>query len=119
MNSAVFDWINELSGHSDVIDDVVEFAATKHVFIRKGLDAAVRAQPEFLKRLQAVEEKHAKDLEEYRFMLHQAIETTQASLDDLKERLGKIPADKKVQKELDKEAKQEEKSRKKNEEPPE
>ncbi len=103
----------------DAIDDVVDLAHTKHVFIRKGLDWAVRGETEFLKRLQTLEEKHTKDAEEYKFMLHQALETTQSSLEDLKERLSKLPADKKLEKKIEKEAQQEEKARKKNEKPPE
>jgi hypothetical protein len=84
--------------------------------MRKGLDAAVRAEPEFLKRLKDLQNKNPKDLEEYRFILQQAIDSTQDSYDDLKEQLAKQPADKKEEKKLEQEAQKEEKERRKDEE---
>ena len=101
----------------DAIDDLAALAKTKTVLsMRKGLDAAVRAEPEFLKRLKDLQDKNPTDLEEYRYILQQAIDSTQDSYDDLKEQLAKLPADKKEDKKLEKEAQQEEKERRKNEE---
>jgi hypothetical protein len=99
----------------DAIDNVAALGETKRAMMRKGLDAAVRAEPEFIKRLKELEAKNPKDLEEFRYMLTQAIETTQDSLEDLKDQYAKLPADKKEEKRMEKEAQKEERERIKNE----
>ncbi len=99
----------------DAIDNTAAMGESKRALMRKGLDAAVRAEPEFLKRLKDLEAKNPKDLEEFRYMLQQAIDTTTDSLEELKEQYAKLPADKKEEKRLEKEAQKEERERLKNE----
>jgi len=103
----------------DAIDNVAALGETKRAMMRKGLDAAVRAEPEFIKRLKDLEAKNPKDMDEFRYMLTQAIETTQDSLEELKDQYAKLPEDKKeakrLEKEAQKEAQKEERERLKNE----
>jgi len=99
----------------DAIDNVATLGEIKRFLMRKGLDAAIRAEPEFLKRLKDLEAKNPKDVEEFRYMLQQAIDTTQDSLEELKDQYAKLPADKKEEKRLEKEAQKEERDRIKNE----
>jgi len=70
--------------------------------LRKGLELAVKEEPQFLKRLQALEAKNPKDIEDYRFILRQAVETTQDSLESLRGHLGKLPPDRKAEKQAKK-----------------
>ncbi len=100
---AVHDLLYEYDRIVDAIGDTVDLAATKHALVRKGLAVAVKEVPEFLKRLRAVEAKNPKDIEEYRFILEEAIETTQSGLEDFKGELAKLPLDRKAEKELEKE----------------
>ena len=111
----IHDLLYEYQQIIDALDDVASFAETKRALVRRGLDAAVRAEPDFLKRLQALDAKNPTDRETYRFILNEAIESTQSSLEDNKKLLAKQPADKRTEKEIEKEAKEEEKERKKNE----
>lgn len=99
----------------DAIDNVAALGETKRAMMRKGLDAAIRAEPEFIKRLKDLETKNPADLEEFRYMLQQAIETTQDSLEDLRDQYAKLPEDKKEEKRLEKEAQKLERERIKNE----
>ena len=114
----IHDLLYEYERIIDALDDVASLGDTKRALMRKGLDAAVRAEPEFLKRLQALQDKNASDLDAYRFALSEAIDTTKSSLDDNRKLLAKQPTDKKMEKELEKEAQKEEKERKKSEPPP-
>jgi hypothetical protein len=114
----VHDLIEEYVRIIDAIDDLTELGVTKRALLRRGLDAVVRAEPEFLKRLQALETRNPKDIQEFRFVLSQAIETTQDSLESSRETLKKQPADKKLEKQLEREAQKEEERRRKNEPPP-
>jgi hypothetical protein len=111
----IHDLLQQYDQIIDAIDNVAELGQAKRALLRKGLDAAVRAEPEFIKRLKDLEAKNPKDLEEFRFMLQQAIETTEDSLEELKEQYSKLPADKKEEKRLEKEAQKEERERLKNE----
>ena len=116
--AVLHDLLYEYDRIIDALDGMAELGISKRALVRRGLDAAVRAEPEFLKRLQALEAKNPKDLEDYRFILRQAIESTESSLVELRTQLGKLPADKKEDRRLEKEAQKEEQKRKKNEKPP-
>lgn len=100
---AVHDALYEYDRIVDSIGDTVDSAAAKHALVRKGLAVAVKEMPEFLKRLRAVETKNPKDIEEYRFILEEAIETTQSSLEDFKAELAKLPLDRKEERKMEKE----------------
>ncbi len=100
---AIHDLLSEYDRIVDAAGDTVDLAATRHALVRKGLAVAVKEMPEFLKRLRAVEAKNPKDIEEYRFILEQAIETTVSGLEDFKGELAKLPLDRKAEKELEKE----------------
>jgi len=83
----------------DAIDRNVEQALGRHDLMRKGLEAALKAEPEFLKLLEAFRARNPKDLREYRFILDQAVETTKDSLEGLREALAKQPKGRKQEKE--------------------
>lgn len=105
----VHDLLYEYQRIIDAIGDLVDEAQAKRSLIRKGLDPVVRAEPEFLKRLQTIEEKNPPDKEAYRFALTEAIDSTTTNIEELKKALAKQPTDKKMEKEIEKERKQEEK----------
>jgi hypothetical protein len=112
---AIHDLLYEYERIIDALDDVASLAETKRALVRRGLDTAVRAEPEFLKRLQALEDKNAADHDTYRFALSEAIESTKSSLEELRKLLAKQPTDKKLEKEIEKEAAKDAKERKKSE----
>ena len=90
--AAIHDLLYEYQQIIDAIDDVADLALTKRDLVRKGIDAVVHAEPDFLKRLQAIEEKNPSDRETYRFALKEAIDSTQSSLEESKKLLAKQPA---------------------------
>ncbi len=109
---SIHDLLYEYDRLVDAIGDTVDIAASKHALVRKGLAVAVREMPGFLKRLEALEGKNPKDIEEYRFILEQATETTRSSLEDFKAELNKLPLDRKAEKELEKEERKQQKNAK-------
>jgi hypothetical protein len=102
--AAIHDLLYEYQRIIDALDDLADLAGVKRALVRKGLDAVVRAEPDFLKRLQALEEQNPTDRETYRFALTEAIDSTTSSLEDSKKLLAKQPAPSK--RELEKEAKE-------------
>ena len=102
---AIHDMLYEYGRIMDAIDDVAESATAKRALVRKGLETVVKEAPGFLKRLKALEAKNPKDIEEYRFILRQAMETTESVLEGLREQLSKLPPDRKTEKQQEKEAK--------------
>ncbi len=94
----IHDLLYEYGRIIDAIDDQADLAITKRALLRKGLELAVKEEPHFVKRLQALEAKNPKDIEEYRFILRQALETTQDSLESLRAYLSKLPPDRKAEK---------------------
>jgi septal ring factor EnvC (AmiA/AmiB activator) len=109
----IHDLLHEYGKILDAIDDLSDVAQTQKVAMRKGVAFVARNEPELLKRLQAIEEKNPPDREAYRFVLTEAIEGTQSSLEEIKKLLGKLPTDKKLEKEIEAEQKQDELDRKK------
>jgi hypothetical protein len=108
----IHDMLYEYGKIVDAIDDLSDLAHTQKILMRKGLDYVVHAEPDMLKRLQAIEEKNPPDREAYRFVLGEAIESTESSLEEMKKVLAKLPTDKKLEKDIEKERKQEEKDQK-------
>jgi acyl transferase domain-containing protein len=109
----IHDFLYEYGKILDAIDDLSDQAKTQRVAMRKGVAFVVHAEPELLKRLQAIEEKNPPDREAYRFVLTEAIESTESSLEEIRKILGKLPTDKKLEKEIEAEQKQDEQDRKK------
>lgn len=79
----------------DAIDNNAEQAVSRRDLARKGLELALEKEPEFLKLLQSFRTRNPKDLDEYRFILDRAIETTESSIELLREALSKQPKDRK------------------------
>jgi hypothetical protein len=89
----------------EAIDKNVDQAVSRRDLMRKGLEYALKNEPEFLKLLQSFQSRNPKDLEEYRFALSQAIDNTKDSIAGLQEVLQKQPKDRKAEKEAEKEEK--------------
>jgi hypothetical protein len=111
----VHDLLWEYERIIDALDDVASLAETKRDLVRKGMASVMRNEPEFLKRLQALENQNPSDRESYRFALNEAIESTKSSIDDNKKVFSKQATDKKLEKEIEAEAKEEQKEREKKE----
>jgi hypothetical protein len=109
----IHDLLYEYGKILDAVDDLSDIAKTQKVAMRKGVAFVAHNEPELLKRLQAIDEKNPPDREAYRFVLNEAIESTEASLDEIRKTLGKLPTDKKLEKEIEAEQKQDEQDRKK------
>jgi len=109
----IHDLLYEYGKIMDAVDDLSDLAQTQRVAMRKGVAFVVHAEPELLKRLQAIEENNPPDRQAYRFVLSEAIEGTESSLEEMKKLLGKLPTDKKLEKEIEAEQKQDEQDRKK------
>lgn len=88
----VHDLLWEYQQIVDALDDVADLAGTKRDLVRKGLDVVLRLEPDYLKRLQAIEEKNPADRESFRFALTEAIDSTKSSLEDSKKLMEKQPA---------------------------
>lgn len=113
----IHDLLYEYGKILDAIDDLSDLWQSQRIMMRKGVAFVVHAEPELLKRLQAIEEKNPPDRETYRFVLSEAIEGTESSLEEMKKILGKLPTDKKMEKEIEAEQKQDEQDRKKSNPP--
>ena len=95
----IHDNLREYDQIIDAIDQNAEQAVKRRDLARKGLELALKEEPEFLKLLEAFRARNPKDLEQYRFVLTQAIETTQGSIEVLRDALGKQPKDRKGERE--------------------
>ena len=107
----IHDLLYEYQRIIDALDDLAEDNDKKRELLRRGLDPVVRAEPDFLKRLKAIEEKNPSDRDTYSFALKEAIETTESSLEENRKLLAKQPKDKRTEKEIEKEAKQDAKDK--------
>lgn len=83
----------------DAIDKNVDEAQNRRDLFRKGLEYALKEEPDFLKQLQALQAANPADLEQYRFVLGQAIGDTQDNLEGLAQVLNKQPKGRKEEKE--------------------
>jgi hypothetical protein len=110
-SAKIHDCLYEYGKILDAIDDFSEEAPKQRIAMRKGVAFIVHAEPELLKRLQAIDEKNPPDREQYRFVLSEAIESTESSLEEYKKVLGKLPTDKKLEKDIEAEQKQDDQDR--------
>jgi hypothetical protein len=100
---------NTLEDYSHIIeaiDTVSDDALKRHKDIDKALIVVLDAEKEFLDKLNKIEEKNPKDLERYKFVLTEAIDTTNDSremnMQDSSKRAGELTAaEKKEKKERD------------------
>ncbi len=95
----IHDNLREYDQIIDAIDRNVEQAVQRRDLARKGLELALKEEPEFLKLLESFRARNPKDLEEYRFILNQAMDTTESSIASLREALAKQPKGRKEEKE--------------------
>lgn len=75
----------------DAIDKNVDQAAQRRDIMRKGLEHALKNEPQFLRLLESIRDRNPKDLDDYRFILDRAIESTEDSIEGLSEVLKKQP----------------------------
>jgi hypothetical protein len=109
----IHDLLYEYGKILDAIDDLSDIAQNQKVAMRKGVAFVAHNEPELLKRLKAIDERNPPDREAYRFVLNEAIESTESSLEEIKKLLGKLPTDKKLEKEIEADQKQDDEDRKK------
>ena len=83
--------LSEYNRILEAIDANVDQALTHRDLMRKGLEYALKNEPDFLKLLESFQARNPKDLDEYRFALSQAIENTKDGIDGLREALQKQP----------------------------
>jgi hypothetical protein len=91
--------LSEYNRILEAIDANVDQAVTRRDLMRKGLEYALKNEPDFLKLLESFQARNPKDLDEYRFALSQAIENTKDSIDGLREALQKQPKGRRQEKE--------------------
>ena len=91
--------LSEYNRILEAIDANVDQAVTRRDLMRKGLEYALKNEPDFLKLLQSFQARNPKDLDEYRFALSQAIENTKDGIDGLREALQKQPKGRQQEKE--------------------
>jgi hypothetical protein len=78
----VHDALEDYSNIIDAIDDVVDDAIKRNQEVKLGLDSVAAMEKETLPILQRVDSSRPKDLERYAFVLQQAIQTTDDSLQE-------------------------------------
>ena len=85
----IHDLLDEYTNIIDAMDTVTDDALKRKVTVDKGVAATAGAEKKMLASLRKIEESQPKDMARYQFVLQQAIETTQDSLDLASEDLGK------------------------------
>jgi tetratricopeptide (TPR) repeat protein len=91
--------LSEYNRILEAIDANVDQALTRRDLMRKGLEYALKNEPDFLKLLESFQARNPKDLDEYRLALSQAIENTKDGIDGLREALQKQPKGRREEKE--------------------
>lgn len=93
IHEALDDYIRIIEAMDTVADD----ALLRRVDIDKGISSVIESQEEFLTALEALEESEPEDMARYRFVLENAIDATQDSIEinreDLAERGAAVVAD--------------------------
>jgi hypothetical protein len=82
----------------DAIGKNVDRAEQRRDIFKKGLQYALEQEPLFLKQLEAVRAANPADLEQYKFILDQAIDNTHDDVDELAVVLKKQPTNRKEEK---------------------
>jgi hypothetical protein len=99
----IHDTLDDYSRIIEAIDSVADDALRHNRSIDKGMIALIGAEKEFLEQLNKIEESQPKDLERFRFVLSDAIDTTsdsqQLSLEDSQKRGTELSAQDKQEKE--------------------
>jgi hypothetical protein len=90
---------NTLEDYSHIIeaiDTVSDDALRRHKELDKGLLAVLNAEKEFLDKLNKIQDANPKDMERYKFVLTEAIDTTsdsrETNMADSKQRSGELTA---------------------------
>lgn len=88
----IHDALEDYTSIIDAIDAVVEDGLRRKADLKSGLESITEMQTEVLAVLRKIEESEPKDLSRYEFVLQQAIETTDDSLQLARQDLGQRAA---------------------------
>ncbi len=92
----IHDALEQYTQIIDAIDTVADDALHRKLSIQKGMEAVTESQKKMLAALRKVDESRPPDLARYKFVLQQAIETTEDSLElsmqDLNQRATEVEA---------------------------
>lgn len=85
----IHNYLEDYNHIIEAIDSVSDDALRHHLDISKGTVGVIDAEHEFLEKLNKIEDSEPRDLDRYKFLLSEAIDTTSDSQDLAKEDSGK------------------------------
>lgn len=109
--SQIHDALYEYDRILDAIDKNVDQAQQRRDPLKKGLQYVLDQEPAFLKQLEALQAANPADLEQYKFILDQAIGNTRDGIDSLAGVLSKQPKSRAEEKEAKARAEKEQQKR--------